>query len=329
MVLSGSSGSSGNDGLTGNPGTSGAAGPNGWVGTNTTTGNVLSGGGGGAGGSGGQGGGGGSGGSGGGGGGGGGAGGGLHYRIQVSGIVGFEDSFIRGGYGGYGGYGLDGGNGAGGTAGGQGGKGGHGGGALEITALGTLKVDTATFHAKGSQGTNGGEFPQPHASRWNDCLWRQPILREPTDGEYRDETNSPDGAKGWVRINGIYYYPGDGGNGGSGGYGGNGGKGGVGGSGGGGAGGAGGTIKLAGSVVDVDHTTIDTSGGAGGSSSSTTSNKGRFILGSNVADAVDVAATNARQETFTGPRGTNPFVGPAPSKRPICPGWPAAPMFTA
>ena len=278
--------------VAGNPfsadfGRQGGAGTDGQGGFNRGTGLLITAGSGGGGAGGGGGGGGGAGGIGGSGGGGGGAG-----FVEVASTAVSKDPGGDGGGGGGGGVGGTGGAGAG------GGPGGGGGGAFELIAGGVLQVaNHVTLAAKGGQGGYG--TPGTGGSGANSNLagagggTGSSATGQPngSDGANGSSAGQP-GSGGEASLGGLGAPGGSGGaSGGDGGDGGNGQDGGVGGSGGlggAGGGGAGGSIKLAGTVLNVDSSAIvDVSGGlsAIGNSLSTSDPRhgsgGRILLGGN------------------------------------------------
>ncbi|MEM6471674.1 MAG: hypothetical protein AAF802_19090, partial [Planctomycetota bacterium] len=200
--------------------------------------------------------------------------------------------------GGDGGGGGGGGVGGAGGAGSSGGPGGGGGGAFELIAHGLLEVSSGvTFAAKGGQGGFG--TPGTGGIGGNSSLGGQgggtgnSASGQPSGANGADGSSAGEaGAGGAASLGGLGapgvsggFAGGDGGDGGDGQDGGDGGAGGLGGAGG---GGAGGSIKLAGTVLNVDSSAIvDVSGGlsAIGNSLSAGDSRhgegGRIILGGN------------------------------------------------
>ena len=191
--------------------------------------------------------------------------------------------------GGSGGIGGTGGTGGTGATGGLGGLAGAGGGAFEIIALGDLFIGNSAYSARGGDGQAGSLAPG----------------------------NQTDGVSGGSAGSGVNA-PGNGGTGGNGKVGGTGGSGGAGGSGGYGGGGAGGTVKLAGSVVDVNDINVDTTGGNGAS----VGGLGRFVFGSNTAASLGGSTLDAQVQGFAGIRASNPFLFNG-QQTPFIPGLPS------
>ena len=269
-------GGTGGTGNTGNPGSGGI---------NAISGPSISGGLGGAGGGGGSAGG--SGGQGGGGSGGGGGGQGAHNQFVINGFcaVGARGNgqpaavgFTVGGVGGSGGYGGYGGTGA------TGARGGAGGGAFEFLVGGSVKLVQSTLNAVGGRS----EFQQSGSTTGT--------------GGFSGGGGSGNGTI-WTTSS----HAGDGGSVGTGGTGATGGTGGQGGAGGAGGGGAGGTVKVFGSTVTANSTSVATNGGPSFGSGNTGGN-GRLLLGTNLASVTGLSTTGARMETFAGIRSENPFL---------------------
>lgn len=272
----GSDGGNAGSGARGGSGTAGAAGGSGGAGTNSVSGLILAGGGGGGSGGGGGGGGGGAGGSSGGAGGGGGGGGLGVFALFLA----FED----GGDGGIGGDGGRGGAGGNGGTGAASGAGGGGGGAVEIAALGRVRVEGNISIQGGASGPRGFASARQLGAQGG----------AGTAGQ-AGETTLTD-------LGGI------GGRGGNGGNGGGGGDGGLGGDAGHGGGGAGGTLILKGTIASASGGTINTSGGASGGNAGA---NGRFLIadnGNNVPSFGTAIGANTTDVAGVGGGGVNPFI---------------------
>ncbi len=272
----GSDGGNAGSGARGGSGTAGTAGGSGGAGTNSATGLILSGGGGGGSGGSGGGGGGGAGGSSGGAGGGGGGGGLGVFALFLA----FED----GGDGGIGGDGGRGGAGGNGGTGAASGAGGGGGGAVEIAALGRVRVEGNISIQGGASGPRGFASARQLGAQGG----------AGTAGQ-AGETTLTD-------LGGI------GGRGGNGGNGGGGGDGGLGGEGGHGGGGAGGTLILKGTIASASGGTTNTSGGTSGGNAGA---NGRFLIadnGNNVPSFGTAIGATTSDVAGAGGGGVNPFI---------------------